>query len=212
MDAEKTCGNCKHDNVNYDEKPCCDCRNTLKVSDPAFLTRPFLWAKPDEKLTLEEKSKCISEYCANRPGTCNSSHLGRCPLYNPGRTCHSYYDEKTEKEVAENYEILFGKEVAAVPDPEAVPENITIHAAICDELKDLYLRKNTDYGDSFHKTFIEEGMAMSRIRLSDKLERFKRLTRSGEQNVKDESVRDTLIDLANYAIMTIVEMERVKND
>ena len=93
-----------------------------------------------------------------------------------------------------------------------IAENITIHAAICDELKDLYLRKNTDYGDSFHKTFIEEGMAMSRIRLSDKLERFKRLTKSGEQNVKDESVRDTLIDLANYAIMTIVEMERVKND
>ena len=99
-------------------------------------------------------------------------------------------------------------------EPDDVPAhtNIALHAAICDELKDLYRRKNTDYGDSFHKTFIEEGMAMSRIRLSDKLERFKRLTKSGEQNVKDESVRDTLIDLANYAIMTIVEMERVKND
>ena len=81
------------------------------------------------------------------------------------------------------------------------------HAMICAELNDLYKRKNTDYGDSFHKTFIEEGMAMSRIRLTDKLERFKRLTRSNEQNVKDESIRDTLIDLANYAIMTILEME-----
>lgn len=90
--------------------------------------------------------------------------------------------------------------------------NLILHAAVCDELKDLYKRKNTDYGDSFHKTFLEEGMAMSRIRLSDKMERFKRLTKSGEQNVKDESVRDTLIDLANYAIMTIVEMERVKHD
>lgn len=81
------------------------------------------------------------------------------------------------------------------------------HAMICDELKDLYKRKNADYGDSFHKTFIEEGMAMPRIRLSDKLERFKRLTKNKERLVVDESIRDTLIDLANYAIMTIVEME-----
>lgn len=84
---------------------------------------------------------------------------------------------------------------------------LVVHARICNEIKELYKRKNADYGDSFGKTFAEEGMAMPRIRLSDKLERFKRLTRSGVQNVKDESVRDALMDLANYAIMTIVEME-----
>lgn len=87
---------------------------------------------------------------------------------------------------------------------------LVVHARICDEIKELYKRKNADYGDSFGKTFVEEGMAMPRIRLADKLERFKRLTRTGVQNVKDESVRDTLIDLANYAIMTIVEMEMVE--
>lgn len=155
--------------------------------------------------TLLEKAKRIKEYCENR--VCD----GSCPL-DQRDTCYVCSDARFESLVAENYEILFGKEVATTPDPKAVPVNITIHAAICDELKDLYMRKNTDYGDSFHKTYLEEGMAMSRIRLTDKLERFKRLTRSGEQNVKDESVRDTLIDLANYAIMTIVEMEREKND
>ena len=81
------------------------------------------------------------------------------------------------------------------------------HAFICAELFSLYKKKNADYGDSFHKTFVEEGYAMSRIRLTDKLERFKRLSRSNEQNVKDESIRDTLIDLANYAIMTIIELD-----
>ena len=35
----------------------------------------------------------------------------------------------------------------------------------------------------------------------------KTLSRGGEQKVNDESIRDTLIDLANYAIMTVVEME-----
>lgn len=81
------------------------------------------------------------------------------------------------------------------------------HARICEEINKLYERKNHDYGDSFHQTFIEEGMAMARIRLGDKFSRFKTLSRSGKQKVNDESIRDTLIDLANYAIMTVLEME-----
>ena len=86
------------------------------------------------------------------------------------------------------------------------------HARICKEINDLYERKNHDYGDSFHQTFVEEGMAMARIRLGDKFSRFKTLSRGGEQKVNDESIRDTLIDLANYAIMTVLEMEVAEND
>lgn len=82
------------------------------------------------------------------------------------------------------------------------------HKQLCEELHKLYEKKNHDYGDSFHDTFVEDGMAMPRILLSGKLNRFKTLTRHSEdQMVSDESIRDTLIDLANYAIMTIVEME-----
>lgn len=86
------------------------------------------------------------------------------------------------------------------------------HEAICNEIHSLYCAKNADYGDSFGQTFKEEGMAMARIRLSDKLNRFKTLSRSQEQKVNDESIRDTLIDLANYAIMTVLEMEVADND
>lgn len=91
-------------------------------------------------------------------------------------------------------------------------EKVLKHQAICDELNKLYERKNHDYGDSFHQTFVEEGLAMTRIRLGDKFSRFKTLSRlsssdSGQQQVTDESIRDTLMDLANYAIMTILEME-----
>ena len=89
-----------------------------------------------------------------------------------------------------------------------LPDNVLRHREICNELNSLYERKNRDYGDSFHKTYLEEGMAMARIRLTDKLERFKKLTREGGQEVKDESIRDTLIDMANYAIMTAMEMDR----
>lgn len=91
-------------------------------------------------------------------------------------------------------------------------EKVLRHKAICDELNKLYEKKNHDYGDSFHQTFIEEGLAMTRIRLGDKFSRFKTLSRltnsdSGQQQVTDESIRDTLMDLANYAIMTILEMD-----
>ena len=86
------------------------------------------------------------------------------------------------------------------------------HLMICGELNALYVKKNHDYGDSFHKTYEEEGMAMPRIRLGDKLNRFKILSRGEKQEVNDESLRDTLMDLANYAVMTIVEMEVAGND
>ena len=86
------------------------------------------------------------------------------------------------------------------------------HDQICKEINDLYARKNHDYGDSFHQTFVEEGMAMARIRLGDKFNRFKTLSRGGDQKVNDESIRDTLIDLANYAIMTVLEMEVAEHD
>lgn len=91
-------------------------------------------------------------------------------------------------------------------------DKVQRHKLICDEINALYAMKNHDYGDSFGQAFKEEGFAMSRIRLSDKLNRFKTLSRGGEQKVHDESIRDTLIDLANYAIMTVLEMEVAEHD
>lgn len=84
------------------------------------------------------------------------------------------------------------------------------HLQLCKILNEVYTKKNHDYGDSFHQTFMEEGFAMARIRLTDKLNRFKALTRKSEQLVKDESIQDTLMDLANYALMTIMEMREAE--
>lgn len=90
-------------------------------------------------------------------------------------------------------------------------DNINQHRKILEEMDELYARKNHDYGDSFHLLWEEEGIAMARIRLGDKFSRFKTLSRSNkEQQVMDESLRDTLIDLANYAIMTVMELDREK--
>lgn len=96
-------------------------------------------------------------------------------------------------------------------------DNVQYHEKLCKELNDLYAKKNRDYGNSFHDTYLEEGLAMSRIRLSDKLARFKKLSHKFEYEgaVEDESIRDTLIDLANYALMTVMELDldtRIQED
>lgn len=99
------------------------------------------------------------------------------------------------------------------PMASAIPEDsnksfnkLAKHKEISQGISELYRCKNHDYGDSFGKSFQEWGSTMLAIRLDDKLNRFKQLIRNpGTQIVTDESVIDTLRDLANYAIMGLVE-------
>lgn len=92
-------------------------------------------------------------------------------------------------------------------------DKIALHDQICAQLNTLYARKNNDYGDSFGKSYAEYGMTMPCIRLEDKLNRLKSLTvRNVMQNVQNESVVDTLMDLANYAVMTLVELKLAERE
>lgn len=74
---------------------------------------------------------------------------------------------------------------------------------IQDECLEVFLRKNTDYGDSF----AEDGPVGVIIRLGDKIKRMKSITRRGISLVNDESLRDTLLDLHNYAAMAVMLMD-----
>ena len=80
---------------------------------------------------------------------------------------------------------------------------------ITDYMYQIYEKKNADYGDSFSKTFDEFGLTASAIRINDKTERFKKLIKQ-EAQVQDESIKDTLLDLANYAVLTLMEMSKRK--
>lgn len=85
---------------------------------------------------------------------------------------------------------------------------------ITNEMFDLYKRKNADYGNSVAKTFDEYGLVSFLVRIEDKLNRVSTLTKksSTEQQVKDEKIEDTLLDLANYSIMALIELDRVKSE
>ena len=80
------------------------------------------------------------------------------------------------------------------------------HLEICKELNELYKVKNSDYGNPFSKTYETFGMTAPLCRIYDKVNRLVELNKSYNQKVKDESIRDSLIDLANYAILTIMEL------
>ena len=77
---------------------------------------------------------------------------------------------------------------------------------IIDKLIATYEAKNADYGNSVHKTFVVFGEAAPVIRISDKLSRLESLY-AGEQNVKDESVLDTLGDAVTYLCMLAAEID-----
>jgi hypothetical protein len=78
---------------------------------------------------------------------------------------------------------------------------------ITDKMHETYKAKNYDYGNSFDKSMDEFGLTAAVVRMSDKLERLKTLSKK-ESMVKDESVQDTLLDLANYAIMTVMYLKK----
>jgi hypothetical protein len=76
----------------------------------------------------------------------------------------------------------------------------------CNELAELLIAKNKDYGNSVQEQFNEYGETSLLIRLDDKLRRLKQLQKA-PANVKTESKKDTLTDTAGYAILGLLCLE-----
>lgn len=75
------------------------------------------------------------------------------------------------------------------------------------DLDDIHEEKQNAYGDSFSETLEEFGLVAAITRITDKTNRLKSLYKKGADEMGGESMRDTLLDLANYAIMTLAEMD-----
>lgn len=71
----------------------------------------------------------------------------------------------------------------------------------------LYKKKNADYGNSFAEVYKELGFESGLVQILHKVNRIKGIYNNNKAEVENESIRDSLIDLANYALMTVVEME-----
>lgn len=87
---------------------------------------------------------------------------------------------------------------------ELSTDDVSKFADIAADCVFLYAKKNHDYGNSFDKGMSTIGMAYGVGRLYDKMNRLITLSNPNEkQQVKDESIDDTLIDLACYSIMML---------
>ena len=83
---------------------------------------------------------------------------------------------------------------------------ILIHENICKELNETYKKKNADYGDSVGELYVKLGDITLLTRISDKYNRLMNLLdpkKEGEVNY--ESVDDTILDMANYCIIWLLE-------
>ena len=78
---------------------------------------------------------------------------------------------------------------------------------ITNEMVNLYERKNSDYGNSIHDTFMKYGAVSYLVRMEDKINRVRTLTQNNNQKVEDEKIHDSLVDLANYSILMLLELE-----
>ena len=77
---------------------------------------------------------------------------------------------------------------------------------ITQSMSNLYAKKNANYGNSFEKLFNELGPIAGLVPLHNKLDRITNLVKGGKNDF--ESLEDSLIDLANYAIMFIIELQK----
>lgn len=79
-----------------------------------------------------------------------------------------------------------------------------------DEALELFRKKNSDYGDAF-ATYGTVGVI---VRMGDKIQRLISVSNKGVSLIDNESLRDTLIDLHNYAAMGImlIDEQREKKE
>ena len=80
------------------------------------------------------------------------------------------------------------------------------------QMEKTFVVKNQKYGNSFEISLDKYGMIAALTRISDKFNRIENLILTNDNGTSDESVMDTLIDMANYCVMTAVYMKNSKGE
>lgn len=102
-------------------------------------------------------------------------------------------------------------------DDSLIDENVVSFRDIQDKLVKIYAKKNHDYGDSFNEGCNELGIGYAFSRIFDKTKRFQTLAKGIMNNnlsieVQDETIEDTIMDLANYCMMYLAWRDKSKQD
>ena len=132
--------------------------------------------------------------------------LGPNPVITPGK-----YDDEPYPTTADmkNYiDELCNKNVSPEENKHD-PGDYYSYSNILKRMDDTHRRKNSDYGDAAYKGYKKFGDYYFIVQLHNKYHRLESLTIGNKsQQVKDESIDDTLLDMANYAVMYLESRHR----
>ena len=173
-------------------------------------------------MTRDEKVNVLEWYCDHCGDTCDNCELKNMYDEETNKFKERYYcafDKMTDKMLNKCYNWYKELNPTACENTETkccdkgsddlkshIEPKVARHYAICQKLNQVYKAKNHDYGDSFGDTYKKLGIISAVTRLSDKMNRIISLAVSHDAQVKDERIEDTLLDMANYAIMTLIEL------
>ena len=87
-------------------------------------------------------------------------------------------------------------------------DKLRIHKELTDKIHHLYETKNMDYGDSMHPLFEEYGLTAFLVLFEIKINRIKSLQYKSSHY---ESLKDSLMDLANYSLIALTEIQQLNN-
>lgn len=91
-------------------------------------------------------------------------------------------------------------------------DNYTRHQELCNQIHDTYIQKNKAYGNSFGDTYEKLGIISAVTRITDKYNRLVNLATHENVDKGDESIIDTLMDMANYCLMTVMEIQNQEEE
>lgn len=113
------------------------------------------------------------------------------------------YDDVCDEAQESEHKVCSGEMMTAEQ-----ADKLRIHKELTDKIHHLYETKNMDYGDSMHPLFEEYGLTAFLVLFEIKINRIKSLQYKSSHY---ESLEDSLMDLANYSLIALTEIQQLNN-
>ena len=177
----------------YDDQPnSIKSNNVMKAYEKEILQKKIKNELEEGKLTPEEEKAVEKLIKIVGPRIKSMNVEYKSPYEKPECQVSNIWSPEEEN---------MSKNMVKIIDPKSFD-------GICSDLMDLHSRKNKDYGNAAHKSYLKYGIISYVMRLSDKMNRLDSLTKPGATiEVNDESLIDTFMDMAAYSIMAIESLK-----
>lgn len=123
----------------------------------------------------------------------------------------SSMDKIKEEMEAKGYNVFFVSKDCEIAKKIPKEQFLTKFCEFCEKAIEVKKKKGHDYGDVFEKTYGDYGLLSPIMRFRDKMGRIETLIKVKSNQVSDESIKDTILDLGNYCFMTAALMECIED-